>query len=144
VDARTAPDLAPRKLVAFAAFAASLVCVEWAITRTAVFHRGGAVPIAVLFDLVLGLPLVFALAILRPAKRSPLLAAPVVAIGAFVANALLAGRPEVKALLVVVGPISELAVLSLLVRRVRNGAAELRGAQKGDLLLRVATHRALR
>jgi hypothetical protein len=74
VDARTAPDLAPRKLVAFAA---SLVCVEWAITRTALFHRGGAVPIAVLFDLVLGLPLVFALAILRPAKRSPLLAAPV-------------------------------------------------------------------
>jgi hypothetical protein len=135
---QTVTGLQARKVRVFAAFAAAGVCVEWAITRTAAFHRGPAVPFAVLFDLVVVLPLLFAAVVLRPARRPLVDAAPVLAVGAFVAGALLATRADVRVALHLAGAAAELAVLTLFARRVRKAATELRTAGRDDLLLQTA------
>jgi hypothetical protein len=132
---RTALDT--RKLLSFVMFASAGLSVEWAMTRTAPFERGSLVPLAVLFDLVVVFPLVFATVVLRPARRSWLGAAPVMALGAMVAGALLARRADMKLPLRLAGAVAELAVLALLVVRVRKANGQLRGAASDDLLLRV-------
>jgi hypothetical protein len=126
------------RLHVFAGLAGLLLCVEWAITRTAVFQRGGIVPAAVLFDLVVCLPVVFGLLVLRPAKRSAIEVAPVVAVGAMAATLLLASRPEMGWPLRVAGGASEALVLAYLVRRLAKAGGQLRGAQSDDLLMRIA------
>ena len=138
-QARTVPALPARRLLPFTAFATLAVCTEWAITRTATFQRGPVVPLAVLFDLVIVLPLLFGAVVLRPVRRPLLDAAPVLALGAFVAAALLATRTDLRIPLRVTGALAELAVLTLLVRRVRRATAELRGAASDDLLLQVGS-----
>ena len=131
--------LPARRLLPFAAFATLAVCTEWMITRTATFQRGPVVPRAVLFDLVVVLPLLFAAVVLRPARRPLLDAAPVLALGAFVAATLLATRTDLRIPLRVTGAVAELAVLTLLVRRVRKATSELRGAASDNLLLQVGS-----
>ena len=100
-------------------------------------RRRAHAPLAVLFDLVVVLPLLFSAVILRPARRSLLDAAPVLALGALAAGVLLATRTDVRIPLRVAGAAAELAVLAIFARRVRKATAELRGAAKDDLLLRV-------
>ncbi len=120
----------------FATLVAAVLLVEGAVTRSAAFARGGAVPIAVFVDLMIVLPLLFGVIILRPARRPWLDAAPVLAFGAFAAGALLSSWPAARPLLRVGGALSELAVLSLLARRLRAAARELRGVEGDDLVLR--------
>ena len=122
----------------FAGLAGLLLCVEWAITRTAVFQRGGIVPAAVLFDLVVCLPVVFGLLVLRPAKRSAIEVAPVVAVGAMAATVLLASRPEMGWPVRAAGGASEALVLAYLVRRLGKAGGQLRDGQGDDLLMRIA------
>jgi len=122
----------------FAGLSGLLLCVEWAITRTAVFQRGGIVPAAVLFDLVVCLPVVFGLMVLRPAGRSAIEVAPVVAVGAMAATVLLASRPEMGWPVRVAGGASEALVLGYLVRRLAKAGGQLRDAQSDDLLMRIA------
>jgi hypothetical protein len=136
MNVQASTKLDSRRLLLFAAFAAAAFSVEWAITRTAALHRSSMVPIAVLVDLVVVVPLVFAAAVLRPARRSLLEIAPVVAIGAVLANLLLAARVDTVASRVA-GVAAELMVIALLVRRVRRAASQLRGAGESDLLLRI-------
>ncbi len=126
------------RLHVFAGLAGLLLCVEWAITRTAVFQRGGIVQAAVLFDLVVCLPVVFGLLVLRPAGRSAIEVAPVVAVGAMAATVLLASRPEMSWPLRVAGGASEALVLGYLVRRLAKAGGQLRDAQSDDLLMRIA------
>jgi hypothetical protein len=126
------------RLQVFAALSGLLLCVEWAITRTAVFQRGGIVPAAVLFDLMVGLPVVFGLLVLRPAKRSAIEVAPVVALGTMAATLLLSSRPEMGWPLRVAGGASEALVLAYLVRRLGKARGQLRDAPSDDLLMRVA------
>ena len=125
----------PRTL--FAALATMILIVEWAVTQSALGQRGAVVTVAVFCDLLLALPLLFILVVLRPGRRPALDAAPVLALGALAAGALLAARPEARALLRVGGALSELAFLALLVRRLREGARQLRAVDGDDLLLRV-------
>ena len=115
------------------------LCAEWAMTRTATFQRGPVLPFAVLVDLVVVLPLLFGAVILRPARRPLLEAAPVLALGALVAGTLLATRSELRIPLRAAGAVGELAVLTLLARRLRKATAELRGGASADLLLRVGS-----
>jgi hypothetical protein len=129
-------SLDPRTAV-FAAFATTMLLVEWCVSRSAAFTRAAPVPLAVFVDCVLVLPLAFALLVLRPAKRSLLQAVPVLALGALVAGWLLRGRSETHVLMQVVGAVVELAVLGLLVRRVRTANRELHASTADDLLLRV-------
>src|SRR4051812_18111739 len=95
----------------FAALAALVLAVEWTVTRSAAFARGGAVPVAVFADVVLGLPLLFGLVVLRPAGRPVLDVAPVLALGVLIAGVLLGTRPETRTLVRVFGPLSEVAVV---------------------------------
>jgi hypothetical protein len=125
------------RLPLFAGLALVMMGVEWWVTRSAALARGGAVPVAVAVDLVIVLPGAFFLLVLRPAQRPLLGAAPVLALGALLAATLLGARPETKVLLRVAGGFAELAVLALLVRRVRVAAGQLRGADQEDLLLRI-------
>jgi hypothetical protein len=114
---------------------------ELVISRSAAFARGGAVPFAMLFDLVVVLPLLYAGLVLRPAQRSLLEAAPVLALGALVAGVLLAARPEARMLLRATGAVTEVAVGALLIRRLGAASAQLKstavGAAREDLLLRL-------
>jgi hypothetical protein len=125
----TTPRLGAR---GFALLAAAVIAVEWAVARAPSLQHVRLVPFAVLVDLVVVLPLVFALAVLRPAGRPLLDASWVFALGAFVAGALLASRPAVHAPLVVVGATSEV----LVVRRVR-AVARHEGPRSDDFLLRM-------
>jgi hypothetical protein len=127
-----------RTFIGFASLGVAALLVEWAVTRSAAFARGGAVPIAVFVDLMLVLPLLYFLVVLRPARRPLLDAAPALAVGALVAGILLAARPETKTLLRFGGALAEVAVMALLVRRLRLAARQLRGADGDDLLLRIA------
>jgi len=126
-----------RRQVAFAALAAALLLVEWGVTRSPAFARGGAVPLAVFVDLMVVLPLLFAGLVLRPARRPLLDAAPALAVGALACGVLLAARAETRTLLQIGGALAEVAVLALLVRRLRLAASQLRGRDGDDLLLRI-------
>jgi len=114
-----------------------MLLVEWGVTRTAMFARGNVVPAAVFVDLVVVLPLLFVLLVLRPAGRPPLEATPVLALGGTVAGALLAGHPGTRVLLQAGGVLAEVAVLTLLVRRLRGAAHQLRSTDGDDVLARV-------
>ena len=138
-DARTVTALESRRVLGFAAFASAGLCAEWAMTRTAAYQRENMVPLAILFDLIVVFPLVFAAVVLRPARRSFLEAAPILALGAILAGALLATRSEMRAPLRAAGAFAEIAVLALLVLRIRNANAQLRSAAGDDLLLRIGT-----
>ncbi len=122
----------------FALLAAGVLAIEWAICRAPALQHVRLVPFAVLLDLVVGLPLVFALAVLRPAGRSPFDASWVFALGAFAAGALLATRAEVHAPLVVVGAVSEVLVVVGIARRLR-AVARHEGPATDDLLLRMSS-----
>jgi hypothetical protein len=124
-----------RRLSLFALVAVGVLLVEWAVTRSAAFARGGPVPLGVFIDVMVVLPLLFALLVLRPARRPLLEAAPLLAIGAMVAGVLLAGRPEMRTPMRLAAGAAEMAVLALLVRRVRAAARELGAAGRDDLLL---------
>jgi hypothetical protein len=127
-----------RRCFLFGAVAMLMLTVEAAVTRSIAFQRGGAVPVAVFVDLMVVLPLLFGLVVLRPTKRPALDVAPVLALGALVSGVLLASRPETKTLLRVSGALTELAVMALLVRRLRVGARELQGAEGDDFLMRAS------
>ena len=109
------------------------------MARAPAFAGGGAIPFAVLFDLILSLPLLYHLVVLRPAGRPLLDAAPALTLGAVVAGALLATRPETRLLVRASGVLAEAAVLALLVRRLRVAARQLQSADRDDFLLRVAS-----
>ncbi len=126
-----------RKLWMAAAFGAAALAVEIAVTRTAAFQRGGAVPMAVLVDLVVVLPLATWAFVLRPRGRAWLEAAPALTVGTLLAGACLAGHAETRVPLRVAGAVTELAVLGLLLRRMRAAARELRGAAGDDVLARM-------
>jgi hypothetical protein len=110
---------------------------EWGVTRTAAFARGGVVPFAVLVDLVLVLPVLYYFVALRPAKRSLLRAAPVLALGVWVAAALLGSRADTAPIMRVVAPVAELVALALLAHRLRAASRQFRAAEGDDFLLRV-------
>jgi hypothetical protein len=120
---------------------AALVAVEWTVTRSQAFARGGPVPLAVLLDLVVVLPLGYAL-LASPTRRSLAalaeLAAPLFALGAALAAVLLRSRPEARPALAVTGGIAEVAVVALLVGRARRAARELGASAHADFLDRVA------
>ena len=128
---------APRRIPVFAALATSVVLAEWFVVHSAVFSRETLLPFAVFFDLAVFVPFLFWLLVLRPAKRGLLEAAPVFAVAVLVAGALLAAQPETKNLLLIVGGISEGAVIWLLTRRVRAAAKQLKGRESDDLLMRL-------
>ena len=126
-----------RRWLAFAALAAMLLLVEWTVTQGAVFARGGAVPFAVLLDLVIVLPLLFAFLVLRPAKRPLVDATPVLTLGVLAAGVLLGARAETNPFVKAAGALAEAGVLALVVRRLRTGSRQLRGMAGDDFLLRV-------
>jgi len=129
----TRPRLGAR---GFALLAAAVMAVEWAIAHAPALQHVRLVPFAVLLDLVVVLPLVFALAVLRPAGRPVLDASWVFALGALVAGVLLASRPEVHAPLAMVGAMSEVLIVVGIVRRVR-ALAKHEGPKSDDFLLRM-------
>jgi hypothetical protein len=121
-----------RRIAVFAALAVLLVLVEVAVTRSASFARGGAVPVAVFVDLFVVLPLLFVVTALRPARRPLLDVAPAVALGAAAAGLLLATRPETRTLVRGAAALAEGLVLALFVRRVRTAAREARAGADAD------------
>jgi hypothetical protein len=127
-----------RREIAFTAFAAMMLVVDWALTRSSAFTRGGAVPVAMFVDCVVVLPVAFFLLVLHPRGRPVLHVVPVLAAGGLLAGLLLSGRPETRMLLRVGGGFVELAVVVALIRRVPNGKRELRAADSDDLLLRMS------
>jgi hypothetical protein len=137
------PLLRDRGFALFAALAALLLSVEWGVTRSAAFARGGPLPTAVFFDVMVVLPLLYFIAVLRPKKRALVEVGPVVGVGAAVVGVLLAGRAETRLLVQGAGVVAEVTVLALLVRRLHGATRDIRGAGQGnmaasgDLLIRL-------
>jgi hypothetical protein len=129
--------LQDHRLAAFAGLGAAMLAIEWGVTRTAAFTHGRVVPVAVLFDLVVVLPLLFVLVVLRPSRRPVFAATPVLALGGTFAGLLLAGHPGMKGLLQVSGAVVEVAMVVLLVRRLRGAARQFGSTAGDDLLVRI-------
>jgi hypothetical protein len=129
-----------RRFAFAAAAAAALLLVEWGITRTGMFARGGPVPIAVACDLLIGLPALYFFAVLRPARRSALEVTPALGLGLLAAGWLLSARPETTALRHAGAAVAELATIAAIAARLRRPRAATGrpgDARDGDLLLRI-------
>ncbi len=117
----------------FVAVAAAAVALEGVLAASALGHKG-PVPVAVVVDLVLVLPLAYYLVMLRPARRHWLEVAPVLTVGVVLAGLLVRGAPTAHVPLRAASVAAEVVVLSYLAHRLRLAARTVSGVGDDDLL----------
>lgn len=127
------------RLPIFGVLALLIVGAEWFVVHSVAFTQHSLLPVAILLDLTVVLPLVFFVLIARPMHRPWQSTLSVVAVGAAVAASLLGDHGTARLLARAVGGLAEVLLLGIAVSALRRAAQTFAktAPDQADILLRL-------